>query len=124
MSSPMPGMHVQSVRRMSLAVPSARKTSFVKALFTFLVCCFLAASTANALDRIAEHVVIIGLDGCRPEAISRAEAPVLQQLAREGAVCWKARAVEPTVTQVNWAAMLTGCMPSKNSISKHPVTEE
>lgn len=83
----------------------------------------LATVPATALDRIAQHVVIVGLDGCRPEAIRQAEAPVMQQLAREGAVCWKARAVQPTVTQVNWAAMLTGCMPEKNGINQHPVTE-
>src|SRR6476661_5086036 len=88
-----------------------------------LVCACLPVACASGLERLAQRVVIIGLDGCRPEAIAQADAPVMQRLAREGAVCWKARAVQPTVTQVNWAAMLTGCRPSKNGISKHPVTE-
>jgi predicted AlkP superfamily pyrophosphatase or phosphodiesterase len=47
----------------------------------------------------------------------------MQQLAREGAVCWNARAVRPSVTQVNWASMLAGCLPEKTGINKHPVTE-
>src|SRR5436853_534349 len=86
------------------------------------VCC-ITVSPIQAVERVAKHVLIIGLDGCRPEAIKQADAPVMQQLAREGAVCWNARAVQPTVTQVNWAAMLTGCLPDKNGITKHPVTE-
>jgi len=100
-----------------------RTLLFVKTLFSAFIYVCIGASTVDAADRIAEHVVVIGLDGCRPEAISQADAPVLQQLARDGAVCWKAQGVKPTVTQVNWAAMLTGCSPSKNGIDRHPVTE-
>lgn len=95
------------------------RTSLI--IFVWLCC---GASSVTALDRIAQHVVVIGLDGCRPEAIRQAQAPVLQRLVREGAVCWKAQAVHPTVTQVNWSAMLTGCVPAKNGIDTHPITEE
>jgi predicted AlkP superfamily pyrophosphatase or phosphodiesterase len=92
-------------------------------VFAAMLCVCIPQEGASGIERLAKHVVIVGLDGCRPEAIRQANAPVIQQLIREGAVCWKAQAVRPTVTQVNWAAMLTGCGPAKNGIDKHPVTE-
>jgi len=74
-----------------------------------------------AAAHAAEHVVVIGLDGCRPEAIQRAGGPVLKGLIAEGAVCWHAKAVTPSVTQVNWSSMLSGSTPAKTGIDKHPI---
>jgi hypothetical protein len=66
---------------------------------------------------IAEHVVVIGLDGCRPAAIQQAAGPVLKELWGQGAWSWSARAVLPTVTQVNFPSMLTSSLPEKHGIS-------
>src|SRR6187399_495051 len=71
-----------------------------------------------AADRRAEHVVVIGLDGCRPEAIQQAAGPVLKNLWQFGAWTWKAQAAKPSVTQVNFAGILTSCVPEKHGIAE------
>jgi predicted AlkP superfamily pyrophosphatase or phosphodiesterase len=76
--------------------------------------CGLAAS--QGATRLVDRVVVIGLDGCRPEAIQEAAGPVLRDLYENGSVSWKAQAVAPTVTQVNFASILTGCVPEKHGI--------
>jgi predicted AlkP superfamily pyrophosphatase or phosphodiesterase len=76
----------------------------------------LCAGISNGAG-VAEHVVLIGLDGCRPEAIQQAAGPVLKGLWEEGAWSWSATAVLPSVTQVNFASILTSSVPEKHGIS-------
>lgn len=78
---------------------------------------FLTVSAAGA-ERLAEHVVVIGLDGCRPEAIQQAAGPVLKELWQTGACHWQAQAAEPSVTHVNFAGILTSCQPEKHGIAE------
>jgi predicted AlkP superfamily pyrophosphatase or phosphodiesterase len=83
------------------------------------VAVWLAAfACRGATDRRAEHVVVIGLDGCRPEAIQQAAGPVLKDLWQTGAWTWKAQAAKPSVTQVNFAGILTSCLPEKHGIAE------
>lgn len=56
----------------------------------------------------AEHVVIISIDGLRPDAIEAAPAPHLLALIRRGAWCPRAETIRPSVTLPSHAAMLTG----------------
>lgn len=56
----------------------------------------------------AEHIVVISLDGCRPDAIGKAEAPTLQGLIKAGASCPKAITIRPSVTLPSHTSMLTG----------------
>jgi predicted AlkP superfamily pyrophosphatase or phosphodiesterase len=71
----------------------------------------------HSAERVAEHVVVIGLDGCRPEAIQQAAGPVLKALWQSGAWTWQAQAALPSVTQVNFAGILTSCPPEKHGIA-------
>ncbi len=64
-----------------------------------------------------EHVIVISLDGARPDAIRQANTPVLQRLASEGAVDWGAQTVTPSVTLPAHTSMLTGL-----SVAEHGVT--
>jgi predicted AlkP superfamily pyrophosphatase or phosphodiesterase len=57
---------------------------------------------------IAEHVVVISLDGLRPDAIDEAGATTLQALIRRGAYCPRARTVRPSMTLPSHTSMLTG----------------
>ncbi len=57
---------------------------------------------------IAEHVVIISLDGLRPDAIQEAGAATLQSLIRRGAYCPTAQTVRPSITLPSHTSMLTG----------------
>lgn len=76
------------------------------------------AACGHSADRRADHVVVIGIDGCRPEAIQQAAGPVLKELWQSGAWSWKAQAAKPSVTQVNFAGILTSCVPEKHGIAE------
>ncbi|NDJ61318.1 MAG: sulfatase-like hydrolase/transferase [Chloroflexi bacterium] len=61
-----------------------------------------------------ERVIVISLDGARPDAIWANTAPHMQGLAARGAVAWTASTVYPSVTLPAHASMLTGL-----SIAEH-----
>jgi predicted AlkP superfamily pyrophosphatase or phosphodiesterase len=65
----------------------------------------------------AEHVVIISIDGLRPDAIGAAPAPNLQALIRRGAYCATAQTIRPSVTLPSHTSMLTGL-----DFNRHGVT--
>ena len=92
-------------------------------MFALLV--FLSPFTVSAqpAERV-DHVLLIGLDGARPEHLREHAGPTLRRLIDDGAVCWQAQAVTPSVTQVNWASMLSGSVPAKHGIDRHPVERE
>jgi predicted AlkP superfamily pyrophosphatase or phosphodiesterase len=62
-------------------------------------------------------VVIISLDGLRPDALEQADTPTLDGLRARGAYSPAAQAVLPSVTLVNHASMLGGMSPQKHGIS-------
>ncbi|HXV43238.1 MAG TPA: alkaline phosphatase family protein, partial [Anaerolineae bacterium] len=62
------------------------------------------------------HVVIISIDGLRPDAIEEADTPTLDALRAQGAYSPAAQAVLPSVTLVNHASMLGGMSPAKHGI--------
>jgi arylsulfatase A-like enzyme len=68
-----------------------------------------APSTAN--------VIIISIDGLRPDAIERFEARVLQRMLREGAYSLAARTVHPSITLPSHTSMLTGVSPEVHGIT-------
>jgi predicted AlkP superfamily pyrophosphatase or phosphodiesterase len=75
------------------------------------------ASACLGAPPLARHVVVIGLDGCRPELVRDHSRGALATLWREGAYTWDAEAAVPSVTQVNFASILTSCLPDKHGIN-------
>lgn len=61
-------------------------------------------------------VVIISVDGLRPDAIFAAPAPNLLALACRGAFSWRARTVSPTVTLPSHASMVSGYLPEQHTL--------
>jgi predicted AlkP superfamily pyrophosphatase or phosphodiesterase len=61
-------------------------------------------------------VIIISIDGLRPDAIDQADTPTLDALIAAGAYQPVAQAVLPSVTLVNHASMLGGMTPEKHGI--------
>ncbi|MCE9544399.1 MAG: alkaline phosphatase family protein [Planctomycetia bacterium] len=80
-----------------------------------------APASANAIEP-DRHVLIIGIDGCRPDAIQAADAPNLKKLAADGAVTWDgfAGGVLGTPTRQNtaslasWNTILRGVWANKH----------
>ncbi len=64
-----------------------------------------------------EHVVIISIDGLRPDALAVADTFAIDALQAMGAYSPRARAVLPSVTLVNHASMLGGMSPEKHGIT-------
>jgi predicted AlkP superfamily pyrophosphatase or phosphodiesterase len=56
----------------------------------------------------AERVIVISIDGCRPDAIDAADAGAIKKLIERGAYCSKAETIRPSITLPSHTAMLTG----------------
>ncbi|MEE8525385.1 MAG: ectonucleotide pyrophosphatase/phosphodiesterase [Thermoanaerobaculia bacterium] len=89
----------------------------------FAVLLAIAATSAAADDmpppgRPADHVVLVSIDGLRPEFyLDRTwPAPMLQQLRAQGAHAEAVRTVFPSVTYPAHATMLTGVVPARHGI--------
>ena len=64
-----------------------------------------------------QHVVVISLDGLRPDAIRRFRAGTLQRLMREGSYTLAARTIMPSKTLPSHTSMLTGVEPADHGIT-------
>ncbi len=82
-----------------------------------LLLAFLAAAVA-AGERPADHVVLISVDGLRPEFYLEPTwpAPMLQRLARDGVHAQGVKTVFPSVTYPAHTTMVTGALPAHHGI--------
>jgi predicted AlkP superfamily pyrophosphatase or phosphodiesterase len=78
-----------------------------------------AAMPARAADVLAQHVLVIGVDGLSPAGIRDAPTPVLDELCARGAFSMHARAVMPTSSSPNWASMIMGAGPEQHGITSN-----
>jgi len=63
------------------------------------------------------HVVLISIDGLRPDAIEAAGAATLRGLVRQGAYTLEASTISPSKTLPSHTSMLTGVGPAKHGIT-------
>ncbi len=63
------------------------------------------------------RVLILSIDGLRPDVISLAPMPNLQRLMESSAYSLGAQTVYPSVTLVSHASMLTGLCPAKHGVN-------
>ncbi len=63
-----------------------------------------------------EHIVIISIDGLRPDALNVANTPNIDELRDKGAYSPKAQTVSLSITLPSHASMLTGMIPDKHGI--------
>ena len=87
---------------------------FVIALATLLT--RSAVSAANATPARSRHVVLIIWDGMRPDFVTGKYTPTLDKLAHDGVRFRNHHSVYPTATDVNGAALATGCYASRNGL--------
>lgn len=104
------------------------RTVLATFLLGFLV--FLLGAPAAAEDaedtstgeseagRLADHVILVSIDGLRPEFYLDPTwpAPMLQQLARDGAVAERVEGVFPSVTYPAHTTMITGVRPAVHGV--------
>jgi arylsulfatase A-like enzyme len=73
-----------------------------------------ADGTGYDTDR---HVIVISVDGLRPDAIDRFGATTMQRLMRNGNYSLRARTILPSITLPSHTSMLTGVGPEVHGIT-------
>ena len=66
---------------------------------------------------VTDHVVVISIDGLRPDAIGEFGAGTLQRLMREGSYSLSAKTIMPSRTLPSHTSMLTGDEPAEHGIT-------
>ena len=90
-------------------IPLLRVTLCLAAFFT-------ASAEEDTFQPKAEHVVLVVWDGMRPDFVTPETAPTLAALAKSGTFFNNNHSVYITSTEVNGAAIATGCYPGRNGI--------
>jgi arylsulfatase A-like enzyme len=113
------------------APPRARLTSASTALGAFALATLVAAACGPRYIRsepiaaalrawppqsISRNVVVVSVDGLRPDAIDMYRAPTLQRLMREGSFTLAARTIHPSTTLPSHTSMLTGQPPERHGV--------
>lgn len=102
--------------------------AFAGALFSISACSPLTPAPGlvpqGADDPITEHVLVISIDGLRPDAISEFGATNLLEMAAAGAYSWRAQTTLPSKTLPSHASMLTGVSPDVHGITWNSLKSE
>jgi predicted AlkP superfamily pyrophosphatase or phosphodiesterase len=75
-----------------------------------------AARVAGQWRSTARLILIVVIDGLRPDSINREDTPTLFRLRQEGVNYINSHSIFPTVTRVNAAAISTGHYPGVNGL--------
>ena len=98
--------------------PPLRRLRAALALLAVAPACAPAISAPPQLaEARAGLVVVISIDGLRPDAIDTAPARNLQRMMREGAWAREARTILPSRTLPSHTSMLTGVSPAVHGIT-------
>ena len=65
---------------------------------------------------LSRNVILISIDGLRPDAIEQFGAPTLQRLMNEGTYSLKARTILPSSTLPSHTSMLSGEPPDQHHV--------
>ncbi|HSL70133.1 MAG TPA: ectonucleotide pyrophosphatase/phosphodiesterase, partial [Longimicrobiales bacterium] len=80
----------------------------------------LIAATPSAVVKsgaVTDHVIVISIDGLRPDAIDKYQLSTLMRLRAEGAHATEARTIFPSKTLPSHTSMLTGVGPEIHGIT-------
>lgn len=73
-----------------------------------LLILFASALGAMAGQPVADHVILIGLDGWGAYSVERADMPTVKELMDRGSYTLQKRSVLPSSSAPNWASMFMG----------------
>lgn len=88
-----------------------------------LILCALIALT-QALSAQTNKVLMIGIDGCRPDALVAANTPNLDALMANGTFSLDALNTGITISGPGWASLLTGVWPEKHGVTNNSFAGE
>jgi predicted AlkP superfamily pyrophosphatase or phosphodiesterase len=91
------------------------------------MCCFilsmLIVPVTAQRPRVPELVLVISIDGARPDAILQADTPHIQALAYQGAYDWSAQTVFPPATLPAHASLLSGLEPGVHGYADNVIRD-
>ncbi len=67
-------------------------------------------------------VLVIGIDGVRPDVLAEVPTPNLDQLAASGTYSADAQTGRPTVSGPGWSSLLTGVWPARHGVTNNEFT--
>ena len=82
------------------------------------------ASLVRPSARLTDTVVLVSIDGLRPDAIARFKAPTLGRLVAEGSYSLSARTILPSKTLPSHTSMLTGEPPDRHGVLWNTAIED
>ena len=81
-----------------------------------------AASPIAAAAQSTPKVLVIGIDGVRPDVLAEVPTPNMDALAASGWYTAEARTTTPSVSGPSWSSMLTGVWPEKHGVTNNNFT--
>ncbi|MBU0470214.1 MAG: alkaline phosphatase family protein [Nanoarchaeota archaeon] len=83
---------------------------------TNLECSMISPSNFPQNSKRIEKLLLLGIDGLRPDALIKAQTPNLDSLVKNGAYSYKAQAEYPTWSGHGWSDILTGVTSRKHGV--------
>ena len=93
-----------------------------RALLSPLILWLASACAEAPAPPPVPKVLVIGIDGVRPDVLAEVPTPNLDALASEGAFTARARTGLPSVSGPAWSSMLTGVWPDKHGVTNNDFT--
>ena len=87
-----------------------------------LLATLVAASITQAQGPVRSHVLVIGVDGLRPDAMQKADTPNIDSLIKNGAVSYQCQVLgeryrkNDTISGPGWSSFLTGVWADKHGV--------
>ena len=80
------------------------------------------AACAEPGPQPTPKVLLIGIDGVRPDVLAEVPTPNIDALAASGWYTDRARTTTPSVSGPSWSSMLTGVWPEKHGVTNNDFT--
>ncbi|HAY83075.1 MAG TPA: hypothetical protein DCY79_24985 [Planctomycetaceae bacterium] len=96
----------------------------IRSILVFLIA-LSGYSTLQAQDAVKPHVLVIGIDGLRPDAMQQAKTPNIDTLIQNGAVSFRCQIMgeryrnNDTVTAPGGSSILAGVWADKHGVQRN-----
>lgn len=77
----------------------------------------VGADASRSVQERTPKVLVIGIDGVRPDVLAEVPTPALDGLAARGTFSDRARTTYPSVSGPGWSSFLTGVWPDKHGVT-------
>lgn len=76
----------------------------------------VALASAAGCGQATKKVLLIGIDGVRPDVLAEVPTPNIDGLIEQGAFSAQANSTRPTISGPAWSSMLIGVWPEKHGV--------